>query len=354
MRTMASDIKSVQETGGGAPRPYVPPQMPSSLQGGRVGGMTPPSQPPVPPQGGKPPAPAPAPVPGPVGGAVKKPARGGSRKGIFTLIISFIIVVGAGVVGYFFVFPLFSGSNVPPPAGITPPPTTPEPAPASEEESGLFEIPQGDIGAPAAGETGAPPPPSAPPTPSTPSFAHTSYLSIPSDMTSNVVVEDVTASALRQAVGFKTAQVASLKELVLTRDGSSLQLADLGAGLLPQFFTDEIINLFKEDFTYAVYTDAKGSWPVYVFRLSSTADADSARSKFAAIEQASAGALGNLYLSSPGGASTWKDGQVLGTPGRYIAFTASGASLNYVWIENFVVVGTNYTATQEVVKRLGS
>lgn len=287
-----------------------------------------------------------------MGGVPAKKSAGGSKKGIFTLLVSLIIVIGAGVIGYFFVFPLFSGEDVPPPTDTTPPPQEPTPPPAAplsgEGGTGLFNPPP--VGTPGV----ATPPPAAESTPTpppvAPSVAHTSFLSTPPDLTSTLSLTDVSVSVIRTAVGFKTAQIASLKEIVFTRDGNPLRLSEFAPKILPELF----IDAFDDDFTYAVYTDAKGSWPVYVFRLTPGADAASTKSKFAAIEQASVSALGNLYLSSPGGAGGWKDGQVLGTAARYLAFTQSGASLNYAWVDNYLVLGTNYAAIQEAVKRLGS
>ncbi|MDP3725490.1 MAG: hypothetical protein Q8R20_03420 [Nanoarchaeota archaeon] len=365
---MTSDIKSVQETGGGAPRPYVPPQgtgqYPAPQNPSGIAGHA--SQNPSGIAGHAPQAPGsiqgkgvenlkPSLAPSPMVGPAKKPAKG-FKKGIFTLIISLIIVLGAGVIGYFFVFPLFGGSDATTPPTTTPPPASPIAPGTPDEGTGLFDIPSGNVDVPPATDTVTPttPPASVPPPSSALPPAHTSFLSIPADLASKISIESVTVGALQQAIGFTTAQVASLKEVVLTRDGSPLRLSDLGSGLLPQFFTEDVSGLFEEDFTYAVYTDTKGSWPVYVFRVSPSRDIASAKSKFAMIEKESAGTLGNLYLSSPGGTGTWKDGQILGTPGRYVTFTQAGASLNYLWLENFLVVGTSYAATQETVKRLGS
>ena len=357
-RTMASDIKSVQESGGGAPRPYVPPQAPSTSP---FAAITPPPAPKPPAQQNMvmgqtpPPAPSSAPKTMAVDGSAKKPS-GGSKKGVFALVLSFVIVVGAGAIGYFFVFPLFSSTPSPAPTDTTPPTTNTQPEPSSLPEdtgAGLFEIPEGTIGTETP-KAAAPSEETSLPVPSAPAPTHTSFLSLPADMTSQVPLNDIAASSIRQALGFKTAQVSSLQEAALTRDGSPLRLADLGAGLLPQLFTADLLNVFAEDFTYAVYTDSKGSWPVYILGLKSGADVASAKSKFAAIEGMSAGNLGNLYLSNPGAGSSWKDGQVLGTSGRYFAFTQSGASLNYVWVNNRLVLGTSYAATQEAAKRLGS
>ncbi len=284
-----------------------------------------------------------------MGGTPPKKSAGGSKKGIFTLLISLIIVIGAGVIGYFFVFPLFRGEDAPPPADTTlpPPPTAELPLPPATpgEDAGLFEIPQGDIGVPSEGVT-------PPPVDSTPSPTHTSFLSTPSDLTSTVPLTETSVSAIRTAVGFKTAQVASLKEIVFSKDGTTLGFADIGGALLPQFFTGTLTTSFLPDFTYVLYTDSKGSWPVYILRAGSSSDLASLKSQFAAIESVHVGALGNLYLSSPGGAGGWNNGQVLGTAGRYIAFTQPSASLNYVWIDTYLVLGTNYNAIQEAVKRL--
>lgn len=336
-RTMGSDIKSVQDSGGGAPRPFAPP-VPSVA-------------PPIPPVVPRPPVPpippiAPKPQPAP---AMPLPKKPGSKKGFFGIILALVLIAGAAALGYFFVFPLFFGKSDAPaaPDGTASPlPSPDEGLPSSDffnPPSALSPEPESEVVPPAA-ESVIP----APPAPA----GHFSFLSTPADMTSQVTLEVPSAGALREALGFTTVQVPSLKEVVLKKsDGIVYEFPEIGGALLPEFFTEDITSLLALDFTLVVYTDSKGSWPVYIMEASS-GDLTLIKERVAGIEAAGAAALGNLYLSSPGGTGAWKDGSVLGTSGRYLTFTQAGASLNYAWVRNRLVLGTSYAATQEAVRRL--
>ena len=122
VRTFGSDVKSMADTGGGAPKPYQP-AAPAESQ-------------PVPQEEKKPfgevfetpgeVSPVPAEMP-PAGmqefGAAPK-----FKKGLFAGLLVLIIVVGLGAIGYFYVYPTFFG-------GVSeiesPPPAAPEPANAN-------------------------------------------------------------------------------------------------------------------------------------------------------------------------------------------------------------------------------
>ncbi len=367
---MGSDIKSVQETGGGAPKPFAPgsssvPPVPPRPSFGQVSPMPSapptPSVPPIPPIIPKPSIP-PMPPKSPVSQLSSAPVsplplkKSGSKKGLFAIILALVLIAGAGVAGYYFVFPLFFGeSGAPaasegtaspsiPPSDATFPSSdffNPPPVLSPEPELVPSQIPSAEV-------IPAPPAPAGLPA----QAGHTSFLVTPADLTSQVTLESPSAEALRTSLGFTTAQVPSLKEVVLKKsDGETYELPEIGAALLPEFFTENVTSLLALDFTLVVYTDSKGSWPVYILEASS-AELSFIQQRFAGIETAGVAALGNLYLSSPGGSGTWKDGSVLGAPGRYLQFTQNGASLNYVWVGNRLVLGTNYNATQEAVRRL--
>ncbi|MDO8751985.1 MAG: hypothetical protein Q7J22_00305 [Candidatus Wolfebacteria bacterium] len=282
--------------------------------------------------------------------------KSGSKKGLFGVILALVLIAGAGALGYYFVFPLFFGESgalvapedttspsvpssdatLPPSDFFNPPPVlSPEPEPVPSVNSGQV------------------PPTSVIPAPPTPA-GHVSFLSTPADITSQVTLEAPSAEALRTALGFTTVQVPALKEVVLKKSGGEVyEFPEIGSALLPEFFAENVTSLLALDFTLVVYTDSKGSWPVYILEGSS-ADLSFIKERLAGIEAAGVATLGNLFLSSPGGSGVWKDGSVLGTPGRYLTFTQAGASLNYVWVGNRLVLGTSYSATQEAVRRLGS
>lgn len=359
-RTMGSDIKSVQESGGGAPRPFAPgafsvppaggsapippvvPKPPVPPVAPSIPPVIPrPSVPPIPPIPPRPSMPQAVPAPQPL-------KKSGSKKGLFGVILALVLIAGAAALGYFFVFPLFFGKSDAPAA----PEGTASPLPSPDEglpSSDFFNPPP--VLSPEPEPESVPPAESVIPAPPAPA-GHTSFLSTPADITSQVTLEVPSAGALRETLGFTTVQVPSLKEVVLKKsDGIVYEFPEIGAALLPEFFTEDMTSLLALDFTFAVYTDSRGSWPVYILEASS-ADLSFIQQRFAGIETAGVAALGNLFLSSPGGSGAWKDGSVLGASGRYLTFTQAGASLNYAWIGNRLVLGTSYAATQEAVRRL--
>ncbi len=62
-----------------------------------------------------------------------------------------------------------------------------------------------------------------------------------------------------------------------------------------------------------------------------------------------------LYLSDIApSAAGFKDGLKIGNlNARYLAFGAPGASFNYVWLNNHLVVSTSFNGFREALKLLG-
>ncbi|MEK7464586.1 MAG: hypothetical protein AAB617_02295 [Patescibacteria group bacterium] len=327
MRTSASDIKSMQDSGGQVPRPYVPPPSvptysPSGLSG--IGGQ--PFQPPQLDQ--YPPASMPGNEPKKLESMSQEfppaiPGEKKSNKKLFITILVALVVVGAGALGYFFIYPKFFKTTTPVPAIQTPEvpavpevPTVPEVPPAPITEA-LETIP-----------------------------AHVSLFKSPADLMVEIKLPTSNLTGLQNSVPFETAEVAVLKEIKLANaDGNLLSLSGLMKFLMPDVFNQDLLKSFEPDFTMFVYSDSKGAWPGYVLSLGKDAVLADVQAKATAIEGVG---LNNVFLSDPGQASTWKNG----ASNRYLSYSQSGAGINYGWVGNNLVIATSYSGFQEAAKRL--
>ena len=341
-----------------SPAPAAPPTVPRPKQSAAPSPFTPPRVPPTP-------APSPLPSQG-KGGAppaaprgIHVPLKKRSQNGLISLIIAALVVVAAGGIGYFVVFPLFF-SSPPNPVPAPPPPSetvdVPEIPPAVSEEPGTEAVPTDE----APGLPGVPPADDegddevVPVVPPVVIPVHTSFFTTPADITSDVILDTVDVASFRGAFAFTTASQPSLQEAVAKdSSGAALTLAQFGPGLLPSFFTDALHAFFLDDFTLAVYTDSAGSWPVYVLKRADGVSASDAETAAAALESLPVAELGNLYLTGAGDGGTWKDGGLAGQSARYVSFSQSGAALSYAWLGEYLIIATNYSGAQEAANHLG-
>ncbi|MDO8557143.1 MAG: hypothetical protein Q7R98_01630 [Candidatus Jorgensenbacteria bacterium] len=345
MRTMGSDIKSMQQSGGGAPTPYTPqvssmpprppapPAPPTNLPSGQFGapqfgGGIPQRPPVVTPPSIRPQPQAPQPMPPTSQFPPEAPKKSGHAA--VTGIIVFLVIVALGLAGYFFVYPYLSPSTpvVTPPAAVTTPPpvTTPE-------------VTQQPIV----------PPPEVP--------THSSLFNIAADATTEAQLRQLTPDTLKTAIQFSTAEVPILKEIVIRTgepDGGGTiepfnRLAQMFA---PLTFNPEIVKSFESDFTFFIYTDKTGSWPGIIAKPK--ADATIATLKTSVQNIETSGEAKGFYLSDPGTTTGWKDGKINSLVTRYASFSQTGASFNYAWLpNNSLLMSTSYTGMKEAVNRLG-
>lgn len=380
VRTAMSDIKSMRETGGGAPRSYVPPAFPSSdaSQGAAVPSVPPAHPAPAAPVGGgTPPPPFPKfpPPPPPTGGSMgaQTTKKGGGKKGTRTLIVvvlSIVLVLGVGAAGYFFLFPMiFGGADSDSPAGasglttgVSPQPYVPpaipsvpsaDALPADTGPTGGVDDTGGEVTVPNAGGTSI----SEILESETLDTTHNSLLTRPANASKEITLSALDSAAFRSALPFTSSPTPILTEINLkTASGKHLTLAELGAALGITVFSDLTkTGELDGDFTLLVYADSKGSWPVYLIKLGSGKGLADAAAKFRIGFEAAAGATGrvNLFLSSPGTGGVWKDGLTDGVAGRYSVFGGvGGMALNYGWKGNVLVIGTSYDGYKEALKRL--
>jgi hypothetical protein len=309
---MASDQKSMEESGGGIPRPYVPPpptqgnMKPEEPMGGDTfsppGIATseiPPSSPIIPPM-----------VPG--GTPAKKP-----KKTLFIMLLTLVLVVGLAAVGYYFVFPYFF-EQIP----IVEQPVVTQPEP---------EIPPVTETPPVATTTETPPV-SVPP-----SIIHVSFFKTAADTTETVTLATIDLQNYKAAFSFGTAEVAILNEAMLEDPLKNvLTFAQATSFLLPTTFTADVLGNFEPDFTFFTYTDDKGKWPGFIAKTKDGVSISGLKSNVSNLEQS--GETSNLFITDPGTSGTWKGGETSGVTNRYLTFGLAGAGLNYGWSGNFLVV----------------
>lgn len=303
VRTLASDVSQMRQSGGMQPQPKT--FRPEDLGGAPVFKPREPAAP-----GGLPKKPAPTRMILIIGGAV-----------------AFLLIAAA--VFYLFVRPILSPSEEVLPAETTPPAVeTPPPAQS-------------------------PPTVETPPAPPTLALTHKSLFNPAPQLTGTVAPEKLGLVDLTSAIQKVTSDaqaVGAVKELVLAS-------ATLGSGevfnvLLPDLDKNFSDANLEKDFTAFAYYDVNGVWPGYVFQLKSGSDLTAAKSGFAGMEASKN--LTNFYLVNPGTPAAFKDGApISGNTVRYLSYSKAGASFNYGWLGNYLVLSTSYSGFKEASKLLG-
>ena len=232
------------------------------------------------------------------------------------IMILAVLVVGGGVgfIAYYYVYPLFIGTE----------------EPISETPSDMM-------------------PPSALPV----RLNHVSYFQANIPKT-RVEFRALTAVTIAEALNkIEPAADGSLKEVpILDIGGGQIYFADFLGTLLP--LTDADKNIISEslaqDFTAFLYYDANGVWPGYVAKLKSPAGADKLKFEFLPVMELFD--LGSLYLA-PVSLQPFKDGKYNSLETRYAVGSAPGASFNYAFAGDYLVLSTSFNGFKAAVMALG-
>lgn len=330
VRTMQSDIKSIQESGGQNPQPYMteinqpkketpePPQeisfQPSEV-GSNIPGYVGPEEPIFKPGGAVGPLP-PQEKPGKPEEAVKPPKKG-SKILIISLVVVILVAAVLGV-GYYFSKKQKAVSTTTPEQTNTPPVAT-APTPPKPQYFSLFKT----ANVPQAEETIA-----------------------------TLDIENI-KKALNDAAG--TIPTDTLKEIVLRNpDNSLVSSYKLFPILLPEIAKEDLTGVFEENSMTVVFVNKDGAWPAYVFQLKTTANTEQAQILIKSDLELSTN-LKNIFLQESGRAATaFKDGQAGSPPikTRYLTFSNPLAALNYGWADNKLVIASNYSTLLEVLRNL--
>lgn len=324
IRTMATDQKSIEESGSVMPRPYVPPPTVSQTKEKIF----------TTPQIDSTPTPPP-PIP-----ADFKTIKSKSKKKPFVLVFTLVLIIGAGVLGYFVVYPKFF--KVAPPLtpvcgnGIcengedasncsgdceTPPP----PPLASVCGNGLCETDESETNCSVDCQI-APPPPAPNPT-------NASLFKISPDAVIN--------------------EGEPLPTNLPTGSIIKIQMSSFAKAL--EAFPESLQNVFSEtEYDSFVFIDqnntsAGGS----VLKIKNPENlADTQQRWTETVENPQfymTVALSGLGAGEP---KIWKNGQTDGVSNRYLTFANPGFALNYGWFEDKVIITTSYNAFREALRRL--
>ena len=250
------------------------------------------------------------PTEAPSGPATGSPAT----KKIILAILGAAFVIGIGGVGYFFVYPLLFPEAEP---ALTPPPAAPPITPPV---------------------TVTPPP--------APTITHRSYIT--SDKAEIVLaLSQVTPESTPSG----TAPV--LKEVVINdAAGGQLPLSKYIPSLIPEFTEADVAQLFEDDFTAFIYYENGQSWAGYVLKTKSGVSPIIAQVAVSRLEGFAS--IDGLFLQNPGARSAdgFKNGQVGGKPARYVSYSDPGAALSYTWFDSYLLISTNYAASEVAARRL--
>lgn len=328
MRTAASDLRTLQESGGQTVKPYVPetvspaafaPQTPAAApaQSANEPMFTPPS--PI------------APATAEIG---KVPAKQ-HQKGLVGGLVAFVIVIALAAAGYFFVYPMFFGQSAEEIPAVTPPaqtevlPATPGENPANEPIVPIVPI------ATSSGEA-------ATTTPAITTETHTSLLNKPTDANQEKTITTVNADNLKNGIVDTTTETATIKEINLKSDtGAPITFTEIMTTLLPTVFTSETAGQFENyKYSVVVFSNSQGAWLNYIGQAKSGTDLAALKNKINLLEAAN---LSTVFLKDSGSQQgEWKSGTI----NRYLVFSQNNSALNYGWFGDKLLITTSYPAWQ--------
>jgi hypothetical protein len=332
-RTMNSDMASIQTQGGGQPVAYTPTTQPKPEVF-------------VPPQAETAPInPTTIGMDAPAAMPADASAPSGNKKPIIMGLASFVIVIALGAIGWFVIYPNFSAEEVIPeeiPEASLPAQEENLPPAMPSEESSVLPLENSTSSATTSEEM------TETETPET--LIHSSFLKIAADAVTELNFEPATLENYKTAFPGGTAEVALFKEIVFKNQTGAYSSGEILALIAPQSLGSDK-TLFAADFTAFSYTDKNGVWPGLVLKIAEgKKEAAATAVKSLETTEESANFFGG---TTPGTATTWKDGKIGTYAGRYLTFATTGASLNYAVAGDYVVISTSYAGAQEVAKRLG-
>lgn len=267
------------------------------------------------------------------------------RSPLIAWVVAFILVVAVGLGSYFFIFPAIFDTS--------PPPVAIDDFEEFEEEEVLPFLPidEEDDFITEEEDLEEEEEVFEPMTRTISSFNFPR--AIQSDLESDYNIDEMGAGALRQLIDFESTDVPIFKEVTLQYQGQFLSFAGLTDIMMPGVFSEETLVRFIPDAFLFIYSNDQGSWPGIIAQAQETEDLEELAQLVMDELEANTNSLDNLYLTGPGTPGSWADGQILNYLGRYLPFSQDGASLNVAWLDNYLVIGTNWPGATEAGRRMG-
>ncbi len=252
-------------------------------------------------------------------------AHEGGKGKLWWIVGGVVAVIILGFVGYFVLYGLIN--------------STPTVTPTNTETTEIPTIPQTLV---------EPMQPTAP-------VNTSAFINEPDAQTEAVLQNPLTRADVVKTLTNQGAIVDNgITEIKLTSSNGSPSFAAYFTVLVSDFTAHaKTSSLFADQFTTAMYRDAKGSWPAYVISLKTGFSADDLRAWFMALEKATPA---SFFLATPGKMAPYKDGVVNGKyADRYAAGTTAGASLGYLMLpqQNKVIISTSFDGMKEVLRLMG-
>lgn len=307
---MATDMQSMQSSGGTAPAPKT--FKPEDFSSEPV--FRPTVAPPKP-------AAVPQQAPGVSGVKVISASHHSQRALLITIgIIAFAMVAGAIV--YFFVIPVLS------PKPAAPVVTAPTPTPVPTQVTSPAALTQ-----------------------------HQSFFTQPASVSGSIAL-DLSLSSVQSAVAAVSSDnqpVGTFKDISFSLNNAPWTAQGFLGFALPSASKDFLTTTFEEDFTGFVSYDKNGAWPGYVFKLKAGTDLTSVEGTAGPLIE---GAPVSFFQSNPGaiGAKGFTNGTLPDgkTTVRFATFAKKGSALEYTFSGSYLVISTSYQGIITALQHLGS
>lgn len=237
---------------------------------------------------------------------------GGSKKPLWLIggVAGFIVL---GLVGYFFVAPMFN------------------------------KAPSTDTATPTGGK-----PTVTPITPIKPVAVHKTQFINPPVATVTAVIQLTGPNDIKGVLASQgqMAKPGITEIIFLDRDGAPIESSKFLALFLNTVPEKELTEIMDKDLTAFIYKDNMGVWPGYVLQMkqSPTSSTD---------ESIEGSAIKNFFVVDPGTLAPFKNGIVNNLPDRYSPGTTPGASFGYVGTKNKLLISTSYAGMKEALRLMG-
>ena len=227
-------------------------------------------------------------------------------------------------VGYFVIYPMFSGNATAPVDETPAAPSGGEPRPETGRETPTQPVVLGRV--------------------------HKTQFINPPIATVSEALAAITQAEIK-GVLVRVGQTAKpgATEIVFTNSqGVPLSAADLLKVLTPDLESADT-DLLEADITVFIFKDGSGVWPGYIaeFKAESAPEVPVFTSDLEAIN------LKNFFVVDPGKLAPFKSGTVGNIPDRYSAGTTAGASLGYLVTKNKLLISTSFAGMKEALRLMG-
>lgn len=262
-------------------------------------------------------------------------------------IVSFVVVIALGALGYFVVYPMFSTSSPSKTQTVQINTTTENQAPTSTGETQPVAVVTTTTESTSSSETTTTPVVAT----STEPVVHQSlFQNTDGSITLN---NPIKASAL-DGLNLGTSKEPAFVEVAFDdQNGNPIGFSDLMKSLISADLTQSgLSQAFNPAYTSGfVYVDSSGQrWLGFAAKLSATSTLVDEKASFAQIFESNTN-LKNFFATDPGTEGAWKNGDPT-TSNRYVLFSKNGYGLDYGWKNDTLIISSSYDGYKAAIQNL--